>query len=257
MKAKKQLGQNFLIDDNIKRRIVSELNASEGDLIIEIGPGRGAITKLLKQYNSFLIAYELDTDLKDCLDNLVDDKTRIIYKDILKANIKEDIKNINYQNMYIVGNLPYYITTPIIEYINKQNLKFKCFVIMVQKEVAERFMARPGTKEFGYFTVYLNYYYNIQKICDVSKNSFNPTPKVNSSVIKIIPKTNDNNIDIENYLSFLKRCFQQKRKTLKNNITSEEWISAKKILDKYNLPESIRAEQLSETQLLEIYREIH
>ena len=257
MKAKKQLGQNFLIDDNIKRKIISEINASENDLIIEIGPGKGAITKLLKSFNSFLIAYELDTDLKEYLDNLVDKKTTVFYKDILKANIKEDVKDINYQNMYIVGNLPYYITTPIIESITKQNLKFNSFVIMVQKEVAERFMAKPGTKDFGYFTVYLNYYYDIKKVCDVSKNSFSPVPKVDSTVIKLISKNSNNNIDIEKYLAFLKRCFQQKRKTLKNNITNEEWLNAKKVLDKYNLPDSIRAEQLNEDQLLEIYREIH
>ncbi len=114
MKAKKSLGQNFLIDNNIINKIVDEINAEENDLIIEIGPGRGALTKLLKEKKSFLICYELDTDLKPFLDILEDNKTQIIYQDILKSNIIDDINGYKYNNLFIVGNLPYYITTPII-----------------------------------------------------------------------------------------------------------------------------------------------
>ena len=255
MKAKKYFGQNFLVDEAIKNKIISEIKANDKDLIIEIGPGQGALTKLLKNNNSFLIAYEVDKDLKEQLDSLEDNKTKIIYQDILKANIKEDIKDYNYNNIFIVGNLPYYITTPIIEHITKQNLLFNSFVIMVQKEVADRFMAKPGTKEYGYFTVYLNYYYETKKICNVSKTAFKPVPKVDSAVIKLIPKEKKA-IDEDKYFAFLKRCFQQKRKTLKNNITKEEWEKAKKVLEKHNLKENIRAEQLNEDVLIDIFAKI-
>ena len=255
MKAKKYFGQNFLVDEAIKNKIISEIKANDKDLIIEIGPGQGALTKLLKKNNSFLIAYEVDKDLKEQLDSLEDNKTKIIYQDILKANIKEDIKDYNYNNLFIVGNLPYYITTPIIEHITKQNLSFNSFVIMVQKEVADRFMAKPGTKEYGYFTVYLNYYYDVIKICNVSKTAFKPVPKVDSAVIKLVSKEKEL-LDEDKFSAFLKRCFQQKRKTLKNNIAKEEWEKAKKVLEKHNLSESVRAEQINADILLELYREI-
>ena len=188
MRAKKKFGQNFLIDNNIIEKIVETINSNESDLIIEIGPGRGALTKRLKEKLSNIIAYEVDTDLKEYLSNLEDDKTKIIYQDFLTSNINVDISNIQYNKLYIVGNLPYYITTPIIEHIIKSNLKIEKLVIMVQKEVADRFLALPKTKEYGYITVLLQYYFNIKRICNVSKNSFNPIPKVESTVLEFNSK---------------------------------------------------------------------
>ena len=109
MKAKKSLGQNFLIDNNIIKKIKENINAKENDLIIEIGPGMGALTKVLKEINANLICYEVDLDLHKYLLPLENNKTKIIFQDILKSSIKEDIKNIEYNNLFIVGNLPYYI----------------------------------------------------------------------------------------------------------------------------------------------------
>ena len=114
MKAKKSLGQNFLIDKSIISKIVTEVLVCNNDLIIEIGPGCGALTKELKKYNSNMLCYELDSDLKGVLKLLENDKVKIIWQDFLKSNIKDDIKNIKYNKLFIVGNLPYYITTPII-----------------------------------------------------------------------------------------------------------------------------------------------
>ena len=106
MKAKKSLGQNFLVDNNIIEKIIGEITSDSNDLIVEIGPGRGALTKKLKEKGSFLIAYEVDRDLENILSEFEDDRTKIIWQDFLKSNIKKDIKNIKYNSLFIVGHLP-------------------------------------------------------------------------------------------------------------------------------------------------------
>ena len=257
MKAKKRYGQNFLIDNNVIKKITNEVSSSSSDLIIEIGPGKGALTKELKKKDSYIIAYEIDTDLVTTLEKIENEKVKVIYKDILTTNIKEDINNINYSELYIVGNLPYYITTPIIEHIIKQNLVFKKFTIMVQKEVADRFMAKPKSKDYGYITLVLKYFFDTFKICDVSKYSFNPVPKVESAVISFIPRVNKEKIDVDKYFDFLKIIFRQKRKTLKNNVSNiYNWDKIIKVLVKYNISESCRAEELEEQVILDIFKSI-
>ncbi len=257
MKAKKRYGQNFLIDNNVIKKITDEVSSSSSDLIIEIGPGKGALTKELKKKDSYIIAYEIDTDLVTTLKKIENEKVKVIYKDILTTNIKEDINNINYSELYIVGNLPYYITTPIIEHIIKQNLVFKKFTIMVQKEVADRFMAKPKSKDYGYITLVLKYFFDTFKVCDVSKYSFNPVPKVESAVISFIPKENKEKIDVDKYFDFLKIIFRQKRKTLKNNVSNiYNWDKIIKVLAKYNISESCRAEELEEQVILDIFKSI-
>ena len=257
MKAKKSLGQNFLIDNKIIDKIVLETSASCEDLIIEIGPGRGALSKELKKKNCYILAYELDTDLKPILDNICGDRFKVIYKDFLSSNIKEDIKDYKYNNLYLVGNLPYYITTPIIEHVIDQDLNFIKFTIMVQKEVADRFMAVEKTKDYGYITLVLKYYFEVVKVCDVSKYAFNPVPKVESTVVSLISRKNKPDVDSNLYFTFLKNCFKQKRKTLKNNLNSMyNWEKIKIVLDKYDLPDSVRAEELSETIFLDIFKHI-
>ena len=256
MKAKKSLGQNFLIDKNVISKIVTEVSACNDDLITEIGPGRGALTKELKKYNANLICYEVDKDLYEILTKLDSDKTRVIWQDFLKSNIKEDIKGIKYNKLFIVGNLPYYITTPIIEHIMDSDIIFDKLVIMVQKEVADRFLAKPHFKEYGYITVVLNYYFDISKVIDVSKYAFNPVPKVESTVLRLIPKSNKEELDFDKYKEFLKTCFKQKRKTLKNNLKGYNWNNVKEILDKHNLEENVRAEEISGDILIEIFKNI-
>ena len=153
MNAKKSLGQNFLIDKQIIEKITESIQAKENDLIIEIGPGMGSLTKKLKKKKAFLLCYEIDQDLKVYLNDLIDDKTKIIYQDILSANILNDIKDISYNNLYIVGNLPYYITTPIIKYLINLNLDVKEMIFMVQEEVANRFAALPKCRDYGSITL--------------------------------------------------------------------------------------------------------
>lgn len=254
MKAKKSLGQNFLVDKTVINNIVGEMSLTESDLVVEIGPGRGALTRELKISGASVLAYELDTDLKSYLDQLIDDKVVVKYQDILKSNIREDIANYKYDKLYIVGNLPYYITTPIVEYIIEQNLEFERFVIMVQKEVADRFMAKEKSKDYGYFTLLLKYYFDVQKVCDVSKNCFVPAPKVESAVISFTRREDRPDVDIVKYKEFLKQVFRQKRKTLKNNLSDYDWHKIKVVLDKYEKLDNVRAEELSEEIIVEIFK---
>ena len=140
---KKKFGQNFLKNQDIIDKIVDSIEPTEDDLIIEIGPGSGALTKKLKKYDATLIAFEIDLETKQYLDKLEDKKTQIIYQDFLTADILEILDKYNFTNLYIIGNLPYYITTPIIEHIIKLNLNVSSMVFMVQKEVADRFLSKP------------------------------------------------------------------------------------------------------------------
>lgn len=240
---KKKYGQNFLNDNNIIENIVNSINPTTHDLIIEIGPGSGALTKKLKKYNSHLIAFEIDEDTKKFLLPLEDEKTKIIYEDFLEADIKEHISKIHYDKLYIIGNLPYYITTPILEKIIDSKLEQESITIMVQKEVADRFLAKPGVRDYGYMTVFLNLNFNIKKICDVSKKSFYPMPNVDSTVIKL-----ENNCvkvnDYQQFKSLLKEAFQFKRKTIYNNLKYHDKNKLESILISHGYNLSSRAEDL-------------
>ena len=245
IKAKKSLGQNFLQDENVLKSIADSIKTTQNDLIVEIGPGKGALTKYLKEKGSFLICYELDERLKDILKKLEDDKTKIIFKDFLKANILEDSKIFNYDNIYIIANIPYYITTPIIKnIINLESLK--SMTLLVQKEVAERFTALPGVKAYGSLTVYLNYYFNIHYLFNVSRFAFNPVPKVESAVVNFERKEKKSNVKNEELLfKLINDAFKMKRKTLKNNLKEYNWNKIQPILENNNLKENVRAEELS------------
>lgn len=257
MKAKKSLGQNFLIDSKVIDKIVDEVDASEKDLIVEIGPGRGALTKLLKNKGSILRAYELDTDLKVYLEKLENDRVKVIYKDFLQCKLNEELSKIEYDNLYLVGNLPYYITTPIIEHVIEENIKFKKFTIMIQKEVADRFMASAGTKDYGYITLVLKYYFKINKVCDVSKYAFNPVPKVESTVLSFIPRDDKPCVNEDSYFKFLKVAFRMKRKNLRNNLKGMYDLDVvEKVLKKYGYDLSVRAENLEEKVLIDIWNSV-
>lgn len=245
IKAKKSLGQNFLKDESILNKISESVTTDEQDLIIEIGPGKGALTKHLIKKNSYLVCFEIDTRMKEILQSLENEKTRIIYKDILESNILEDIKDINYNNIYIIANIPYYITTPIIKKV--MNLpKLESMSLLVQKEVGERLSSKPGNKSYGSLTVYLNYYFNIEYLFTVKNSCFEPMPKVDSAVINFKRKKNRPQVKNEKILfKLIEDSFRLKRKTLKNNLKEYNWSKILEILQKYNLPENIRAEEIS------------
>ena len=252
IKAKKSLGQNFLKDENILKKIADSIKTNEEDLIIEIGPGTGALTKYLQAKNSFLICYEIDLRMKEILKAYENEKTKVIFKDFLTADIYEDGTNFDYQNIYVIANIPYYITTPIIKHLLNLTT-IKSITLLVQKEVAERFSAKPKSKAYGSLTVYLNYYFNITNLFDVRRTSFYPIPNVDSSVVKFERKKETLNIKNEKlFFKLINDSFKMKRKTLKNNLKEYDWSKIKKVLEKNHLEENVRAEELS----LEIFEQI-
>ena len=145
-KHKHSLGQNFLKDKSVLTKIIDSVDVKEDDLIIEVGPGHGALTKYLKLFHANLRCYEVDERVKPYLEKFLDDKTKIVFNDFLKVNLEEDLKDINYNDLYVIANLPYYITTPIIEKMIESPLNVKAMVLMVQNEVADRLSAKCGSK---------------------------------------------------------------------------------------------------------------
>ena len=255
LKAKKSLGQNFLKDDNVLNKIASSIETCD-DLIIEIGPGMGSLTKKLVNKDSYVIAYEVDERTKEYLLPLENDKTKIIYKDFLTTDLSDDIKDIKYNNIYIMANIPYYITTPIIEHIIESKIDVKKMVLLVQKEVAERFSAKPKSKDYGSLTVYLNYYFEVEKLFNVKSTCFVPAPKVDSAVVKFTKKDNNYNIDDIKFLKFIKECFSMKRKTLKNNLKDYDFAKVKEVLIENGYTENARAEEISLETFIKIYKKL-
>ena len=243
---KKKYGQNFINDFSIIEQIVSTVSVDKNDLVIEIGPGAGILTKeLLKKTR--VLAYEIDTDLKKILQpELKNEDLNIIWEDFMQRNVMEDIKEFNYENLYLVANLPYYITTPIIQKLISEALPLKNIIIMVQKEVADRFCASPGNKEYGSITTFLNYYFDICKEFDVTKEKFFPQPKVDSAVISLKPRKEKLFVKNEQELfKLIRDSFQFKRKNLRNNLKSYNLDKIEQVLGKYNLDLNVRAESIS------------
>ena len=242
-KFKKQYGQNFLMDKNILDKISSSICPGQNDLIIEIGPGSGNLTKRLKEYNASLVCFEIDKSLDKYLNLLEDDKTKVVYEDFINVNLEEFVKNYNYENIYVIANIPYYITTPIIEKITFSNIKVKSLLLMVQKEVADRLSSTNGNREYGYITVLLNAFYNINKLFNVNRNSFYPVPNVDSAIIKLDSKE-CNLLNFEKFNKLIKNAFRFKRKTLKNNLIGYDLNLVDSLLVKYGYSLSNRAEEI-------------
>ncbi len=244
-KFKKKFGQNFLQDKSILEKIVDSVELEPDDLVIEIGPGSGNLTGEIIKKTKNIICYEIDTELKNKLANFEKQGAKIIYDDFLNRNIINDIKEINYKNLYVISNLPYYITTPIIEKIIESKLNIAACVFMVQKEVANRFLALPNSRDYNSLTIFLNYYFEMEKIIDVSRNCFFPIPNVDSSVIKLKKRKTPYKIKDKNlFFKLVRDSFRFKRKTLKNNLKDYNLKNIEELLKKYNLDLSIRAEAI-------------
>ena len=250
---KKKYGQNFIVDKNIIHSIIVKSEIDDETLVIEIGPGAGSLTSELGKYAKNVIAYEIDETLKPILEKNITPNTEVIYEDFLKRDIAEDIKKYNYKKLYVIANLPYYITTPIIIKLIETKIDFDKIVVMVQKEVGDRFKAKPKTKEYNSLSVFLSYYFNITKILDVSRNVFMPKPNVDSIVVcftKKVDKLKVNNEEL--FFKLIKDSFKQKRKNLRNNLKGYDLENISKTLSKYNLDLTVRAEALP----LEIFVDI-
>lgn len=250
---KKKFGQNFLQDKNIIKKIANVADTNQDDLIIEVGPGAGALTEELVE-KSHVLAYEIDQELKNSLKDKFKNKNfELILDDFLKRDVAKDLDNYTFNDLYIIANLPYYITTPIINKIIDDKLPVKQMVLMVQKEVGERFSAHVGTKDYSSITVFLNYYFEIKKEFIVTRNAFFPKPNVDSIIISFTRKEDKLKVnDEELFFKLIKDSFVQKRKTLRNNLRSYDFKKVEQVLIKNNLPLDVRAENVS----LEVFVEI-
>ena len=256
---KKTLGQNFLKDDNIVNKIVNATEYKKNNLVIEIGPGAGSLTKKLLPKVDKAILYEIDTRLERILNKELAeyDNYTIIFDDFLNRNVNDDLSNYRFDNLYIVANLPYYITTPIISKIIEEKIPVCEIVIMIQKEVADRLCALVGTKEYGQLTVFLNYFYDIKRVTNVSKNSFVPKPKVDSAVIKMVKKDNLEYVkDLDFFRKIVKDSFRFKRKTIKNNLCNYDINIIESVLEKYNFNINTRSENIPYYVFVELANEL-
>ena len=253
-KFKKNLGQNFLKNENIINKIIDKADINPNSLIIEIGPGGGALTKKLIKKSKYVLAYEIDQELNNIL-NVLKNKNNnlnIIFDNFLNRDLKEDIAGYKVDSIYIIANLPYYITTPIIQKIIDEQINIKQMILMVQKEVGERFSAQPGNKAYNSLTVFLNYYFNIKKLFIVNKNNFIPIPKVDSMVVSFSQKSKIKLINEALFFKIVKESFKYKRKTIKNNLKDYDLNRIEKVLIENNFNLNTRAEQIP----LEVFGDI-
>lgn len=244
---KKKFGQNFIVDENIVNSIIDKALIDSNTLVIEIGPGAGSLTYKLALTAKQVLCYEIDESLRPILnDNLNGfSNVEIKFEDFLKADLTSDIKKYSYEKLYVVANLPYYITTPIIMKLIEDNIDVDKIVVMVQKEVGNRFKATCGSKDYNSLSIYLNYYFDVRKILDVSRNVFIPKPNVDSIVVEFTKKKS--NYDLKNkekFFKLIRDAFTQKRKTLKNNLKNYDLDKIETVLKNYGYDLSFRAEQI-------------
>lgn len=261
----KSLGQNFLIDDNIIGKIIDSADVRENDLVIEIGPGVGSLTEGLAQRAKKVIAIEIDKNIIEPLkDNLKEyDNIEILNEDILKVSIVSIIESerdkYSYNDVIVVSNLPYYITTAIIMKVLEKEKYVRRMVLMMQKEVAERIIAKPGKKDYGSLSIAVQFYTDATKQFDVSPQCFIPKPDVKSTVVKL-EILKDSRVDIlskELFFKIVRDSFNQRRKTLVNALTNNKSTSLSKeeiknILTQIGVNEKTRGEALDIMQFAEL-----
>ena len=261
--VKKQYGQNFLLDDNILKNIVKSAELKKDTNVIEIGPGLGFLTNYLQQATTNVLCYEIDEQMVEHLNEL-NYNISIINDDFLKRNLNKDFKNIfdNSNNITLVANLPYYITTPILLKVLEETTRIDKMIVMMQTEVAKRLCGKPSTKDYNALSVLIQYFTNPRIIFNVSPKSFFPEPNVESSVV-MIEKKEEPLLEVENldfFLKFNRNIFAQRRKTLYNNIQKAYNYDKgliKKIIKENNLDESVRSEELDVSQIVKLANDFY
>ena len=252
---KKKFGQNFLKDTRIVDRIVDVSGVSKESLVIEVGPGGAILTKALARSVKRVLAYEIDTELADELHQKLDDfdNVDVIFQDFLDSDILSDISSYSYDKIFFISNVPYYITTPIILKLIMSGIAFEKIVMMVQKEVGERFSTRPGSREYGSITVFLNYFYDIKKEFSVSRKQFIPEPNVDSVVISFSEKKNKLRVnDFHFFENIVRDSFQFKRKNIRNNLKKYDLKIIEQVLNEYGYDLNVRAECLDVSVFVDI-----
>ena len=252
-KISKSLGQNFLVDEGIRQKIVASGDLSEADVVVEIGPGLGVLTQALLEKGCYVIAIELDKRIVPILaENFKEyEKFILINEDVLKVNVDSLVAERLGKRAYkVMANLPYYITTPIIMHLIESRFNIQNMVFMMQKEVAERIVAEPGSKAYGSLSVAVQYFTQPQLVLKVPNTVFIPKPEVESSVVKFVPRANPP-VSLKNEKLFFKvvrAAFGQRRKTLQNALASGlamEKLQVCNILTSIGIDENRRGETLS------------
>lgn len=249
-KFNKQFGQNFITDKNLLSAIVRDSKVTKDDVVLEIGPGSGTLTSYLCESAKRVIAFEIDTNLIPILERTLSsyDNVEVIFKDALKMDI-EEIREIVGGPFHLVANLPYYITTPLVLKFLESDLDVLSYTVMVQKEVAERFVAKENTSDYGSITVAINSVANTEITRIVDRRMFYPVPNVDSAVVHISMDKNKYKIkDFSLFQRLYKCAFKMRRKTFINNLNSDFNIKkeeARNLLISMNFSESIRGEALS------------
>jgi len=246
---KKRWGQNFLVDPNILRKIVRTIDPKPGDIIIEIGAGKGALTQFLVESRATIHAFEIDSDLIPALKDKFSNKINFILH-------QENVLTFNYSLLFklnkkvrVVGNIPYNITSPLLFKVFENSIHIKDVIFLVQKEIAQRICEKPDNKDYGILSVLSHYYGSPKMEFHVSPNVFRPIPKVVSSVISIRIKTLKDSIDFQKlFLKVIKTAFNKRRKTLNNSLC--ELIRK----DKINCPIDLnrRAETLTVDEFINL-----
>lgn len=255
----KRFGQNFLTDENIVRKIVEAAQIQPDDVVLEIGPGIGTMTRELCDHAKTVLAVEIDKKLIPILKETLSDKEncRVINADILEVDIFEEMKKEGASSLKVVANLPYYITTPIIMGLLEKDLPLDSITVMIQKEVAQRITASPGGKDYGALTVACGYYTEAQMAFLVPASVFYPRPKVDSAVIHmdVLPGERMNPKDKEAFFTVVRASFANRRKTLRNSLSNNLPIGKEEVnalLETAQIEGGRRAETLTleEFQLL-------
>ena len=260
-----KLGQHFLVDARYRQRIAAMADLRPEDLVVEIGPGRGAITELLAERARHVVAVELDTVLAEQLRKKLGTglPIEVLQADILTLDLADLCRRHGTERCFVFGNLPYYITSPIIHRLFLFHDRLRAMALLVQHEVAERVVAGPGTREYGYLTVLTQFFSSPRILLSVPPGAFAPPPKVQSTLVEFQMRETSGvksllpTVGVEGFLQFVKRCFAQKRKNLPNNLAG--FYSRARVeleLNRLSLAHSVRAEQLTLEELLQLYRRL-
>ena len=259
VKFKKKFGQNFLKDNNIVRKIVATGGITGKSLVIEVGPGGAIMTRELASVANHVLAYEIDNDLSDELYKRLEncDNVDVLFQDFLQADLINDVKDYDYDHLYFISNVPYYITTPIILKLIESSLKFDKIVMMVQKEVGDRFSTVPGSREYGSITVLLNYFYKVKKEFLVSRKQFVPEPNVDSVIVSFTEKEDKGELSNFHFFEQVVRdSFQYKRKNIRNNLKKYDLKIVESVLQKYGYDLNVRAEALDVSIFIDLANEL-
>lgn len=259
----KALGQNFLIDGNVLRRIADGADLSKEDFVLEIGPGVGTLTEELAIRSEKVVAVELDRRLIPILKETLAayDNVEVIHQDAMETDFQELIESKgNGLRPKLVANLPYNVGTVLVAKLLEERLPLTSMTVLLQNEVADRMVAEPGTKDYGSLSVLIAYYTEGKKLFKVPRTVFRPKPNVDSAVVHLVRKTHLPEIDEDLLFRLVRAGFNQRRKTILNSLTAEEAGVEKavllEVLERLNLSPKLRAENLSLGDFIEITREI-